>query len=728
MQQTVQFKGTFKFEKYTDNNGYSVCLYKNLSSNKNVTCRGYNLPKSFNVLYVFTVVEKNHPKYGFQYEVISYEEDISSIDVKEYLTKGFIKGIGPATAKKIYEKFGEDTLRVIDEEIEKLSEVKGISKKTIEKIKMEYSQKKQGRDLSLYLHSFGFTAAKVNRIIKDYPELTVEKIRTNPYILLRISGITFEVVDHMAMSEGRPEDCVERIEAAAVYVIKTYMQSGSVCMPIEEFCAEFVRILNTSLVNRDNVVGITIKLIEEKRLIFRKTADGSKKYIYLPHVARIEQELKNSILRIALNGKAREIKNLDGLIDKYAPFSLDDSQRQAVKDALTLPFSIITGGPGTGKTTILKIVDAITEYELRKENIYLAPTGRAARRMAESIGKPASTIHHGLGIMGSRDEEDFTYEYEEDCNVLDCEMVSVDEAGCVDMFLMNKLLGNIETGTRICLVGDVEQLESVKPGSVLRDIINSGIVKVNYLEYCHRQEECSSIMQNVLRIKKGITEMQTGTDFEIIESMNIEDVHDMMVNKYIEKVKEKGLLNVACICPFKDHKAGVREMNTELQARLNQSYIEVKGIGCVFKVGDPVMHLFNTDNLSNGDVGIITNIEEAGKDSVIEVTYYGTHKQLYKGDEIEGITLAYAITLHKAQGSEYPVVITCLTKFHQRMLRRSIPYTAFSRASEEDCFIGDKDALRIAIENYNPESRKTMLAYDLQRAYARANSQWVNVS
>ncbi|MBE5938473.1 MAG: hypothetical protein E7265_10645 [Lachnospiraceae bacterium] len=721
MDEPLVLKCKYKTDIFSGNGGFTICGYNDIENDRFVIIKGYNLPTNKRITYQFTVVKRNHPKYKTSYDMLSYEECSDCTNVEKYLGSGIIKGIGPVLAKRLYEEFGDDILNILENDIDKIKGIKGITPAKLENIRLEYVEKKGIREVANYLVPLGISATFVNKIYGKYGASCLSTIKENPYVLADIKGISFEMADRVGRAENIPLDNKNRISAAAIQIIKNEMVSGSVCIEVIRFCEMLVKTLATPLINRGNVQKIVTDMINEKTIMFRRKQNGM--YIYIPNVAQKEMELAMDIVRMVTENPVREVPNIDYLIDKHSGgIILDETQRQAIRDAVTLPFSVITGGPGTGKTTIVSIIDKIMENEFDAENVYMAPTGRATRRMEDSIGKPAGTIHSTCGVR--KDSYDLLPDEEME---ITGEMAVVDEAGFMDMYIAHRLFSMLHTKS-VVLVGDIDQLESVEAGAVLRDIINSGIIKVNYLKNCHRQADESTILDNVYRIHDGNAEMKKADDFMMFPEYDMEHIQMLMAEAYVKEVKEHGILNVACLCPFKKYAAGVNEMNRILQERINPfspDKAETKGINCIFRVGDPVMHLINDLDVNNGDVGIITDIEVKDDNAVIFVNYYNKVTKRYTKDDLEELSLAYASTIHKAQGSEYPVVITCLTSFHKLMFKRSIPYTVFSRASQKVYFFGETKAIKEAVDIIGKDTRTTMLCENIIREYGKATGGWI---
>jgi exodeoxyribonuclease V alpha subunit len=493
------------------------------------------------------------------------------------------------------------------------------------------------------------------------------------------------------------------------------MMYGNVCMPKKDYAIKLLRVLNTSKITKDNILDFVLRMIKDGTVRYNKrvTSEGKREYFYYPLTYKTERDIAVRI-KTLLSQKRRCAADIDKLIDKYAgSIALDETQREAVRVGVTEPIFVITGGPGTGKTTILKLIAQINE-ELNSgndNNVFLSPTGRAARRITESTGFPAKTIHSALGL-GIVDDERFADEkgFHEEC--LKDVNVIVDEASMIDLWTMSGLLRNIKDST-LGLVGDIDQLPSVRCGSILRDLIQCGVIPCVQLDTIHRQSaDALNICENAQNIKNGRHVLNTGDDFHIIEAESLEKAEDELIGAALQQIYLYGLENVKVLCPFKKGSCGVYRVNTILQNVLNPSKGETElkiPNDMVLRAGDPVMQLKNIEDVANGDVGYVLEITS----DEVKVLFTGENPvsvDYSYMDAKEQLTLAYATTVHKSQGSEFDSVVLCLTPKHGLMKKRNILYTGITRGKHQVTLIGTYEAFYESIDNNMIEDRHSMLA------------------
>lgn len=721
---------------YNETNKYCVFQYMLLNNKGNgkgksagrVICTGYSLP-NVSIPYEFTVEEIEHPKYGFQYKVLGYEEKINSdkASVIEYLGCGLFRGIGKTTAERIYQKFGEQTLDVFHNQMDRLIEVKGISKRTLKKIKESYENNMVSREIQQYLIPFGIPNNLIMKLCNAFPKDTMSLIKSNPYVLCKINGISFRMADAVGHSEDIAKDDPRRLEAALMEALKMNNQTGSVGAPSALLLDYYKKV---SGIYDEKFLWKTIldAVYNQKISYVRKNIDGKQLlYFYLNHIYEAEKELAEVITKI-VNEPCREYADLNTTILDCcynAGIILDESQFSAIKNAFLHNFTVITGGPGTGKTTISKIIIMVQEALKKTSRIeLLAPTGRAARRMTECMQKPASTIHSrlSLGIHG----DDVDRLYTEDVEPIDCDMLICDEFSMVDMMLALKLFSSRRRG-RLVIVGDKDQLASVGAGNVLKDIIESGTVPVSTLEYTHRQDESSVICINAHNMQDGVTTLMDGSDFynnyfeDTPRNTLLKTIEDKMVEQYLADYNDEEIKSIVCLSPYKENAAGVFSLNRRIQDAINplNKRVEVPiANNMVLRVGDMVMHLQNTDEVCNGDIGFVTRIEMENGKPVVTVDYRysgGPSDYEYQKDTLNLVTLAYAMTVHKSQGGEYDSVISCMTKQHRMLLKRNILYTGITRAKKKVTnFFDTPDTVAQAIQNVQCEERYTLLSYWLK--------------
>ena len=707
----------FKYRVFFDEKSlYSVCKYTNLDTNKQVTCIGTNLPIFKDVTYRFEIEEVNSAKYGLNYKVISWKEVVNETeeDIIKYLSCGLFKGITEKRAKKIFNAFGPRCLDILDDNINRLSEIKGIGPKTVETIKQSYAESRHCRELAKLLTPFDISANMINKIYVEFKSDALEIIKTKPYELCKVSGLTFPVVDTIGKAYKIPETDMGRIIAASDYILQRCMSFGNVCMEKVEYGLQLINTLNCPSINRQTVLSYVLALMKNKNIIYNKRVSATKteEYFYYPPTFLIERQIADEI-KLLLQRKEKPVKNIDNLIEQFSgDIQLDESQKEAIKIGVTKPIFIITGGPGTGKTTILKIIAQINQHlnKDRDNNIFLSPTGKAARRITESTGYPAQTIHSALKLFALDDEYSGSSKVDIK-NAIKDSHIFVDEASMIDLWIMCKLISNIYNCT-IGFIGDAHQLPSVRCGSILRDLINCDIIPCVQLEYIHRQStDALNICDNAYNIKNGIKSLSTGDDFEIVENDNLEEIEKKIIDIASDNYSKYGVGNSIVLCPFKKGYGGVYRLNNILQSKLNEFKDLSVSISNGMKIytGDPVIQLRNRDEIANGDTGIVTRVTDTEVSvqfylvKIVTITY--THKEA-----AEQLSLAYALTIHKSQGSEYDAVAIPFSTEHNVMLKRNILYTGITRGKHKVSLIGSYNAFYKAIENNMIEDRHSMLA------------------
>ena len=718
----VEIYAEYEKDIYRSANGWTVALYmiknKDGESIKAKILTGNDLPSIKKVLYQFNGEWVENKKYGLQFKVDSFIELLRDTkdSIVSYLSSPLFPGIGKKTAERIYEKFGSDALYILEHHPDKYLEVKGISKKTLKNVAESYQKNRTVIKIYELIKDYdGITVKLANKIYAKFGSTSIDVIQKKPYKLCEIKDIGFSIADRIALAMGLPRDCFERYVAASRSVLLSNEANGNLGMDLQLFGNELRKLMNSSIITPDSINEAFSKMIKEKILVCKHahTEDEEYCYVYRPETYYTELDVAKEILRLTC-GVESEIRDLDKKIlnaEKEFGITLADSQKAAVKMALREPFSVITGSPGTGKTTIIRIIAKIFTEEIKKSTCFMAPTGRAARKIKEATGYYASTIHSRLQIY---EEEEINGCGEE---TIEESLVVVDEVSMLDIWIAKKLFKAIETGVKVVLVGDEDQLQSVGPGAVLRDIIASDVVPIARLTHIYRQGKDSNIVKNAVSIKNGRVKLDTGDDFAITDGVAEEVLENAMVEQYLKEVKEYGLENVVCLCPVKKYSAGVNNMNKRIQEILNpanNNKPEFKYGFTTFRIGDPVMELQNGREVVNGDIGNVTYIDPDRKSGKIVVTYFGDTEVEYLVDDMEHIALAYAMTVHKAQGSEYDSVITCLQDTNFHMLKRNIPYTAFTRGKKKVHFFGSLKALERAIKNKDTTKRCTLLKYFLQ--------------
>lgn len=695
---------------------YTVALYKPCESVLDSSGRrigevkavGWCLPTAEKLKYDLKGHWSKTARHGIQFEVETYDEVIEPTreGVIAYLSSGQIKGIGTKTAEKIYEAFGDDTLNVLDTEPEKLLAIRGISENKLRKIRDSYLASRGARDVVTFLAPYGITPNRAVKLYQHYGERTLDVLRNHPYRLCELSGVGFTTADRIAMSLGLDRCSPERIEAALLYTLTEAENHGHLCMEKREFIKRCLAILDMPELTVDMVANTAA------RLVMCGALDTYKGMAYRSSAAAAESLLARRICSLLAGKRKLTPEDLPLRLDtleRRLKLNLNDEQRAAVLTALTSPVSIITGGPGTGKTlTQRAILELYRELNPAEEVLCCAPTGRAARRMEEATGFPASTIHRAFGIYAGDGYERCEPETPE------AGLVLVDEASMIDAYLAEKMLSALSPGCRLVLVGDCDQLPSVGPGAVLSELIASGHIPVVCLERIYRQSRGSRIVTNAKLIRSGNLALEYGEDFQFYESSKLEHSAELLGKLYLRELDEFGVDNVVLLTPFRQKTATcVNALNSLLRDKVNppgEGKSEVSHGKRRFRLGDKVMQLKNYEQVSNGDVGYVTGIGSDGGDAVLTIDFGDGRLMEYSGDELDMLTLAYASTIHKSQGSEYKSVIINLQCAHSAMLVRPLIYTAVTRAKERVIIVGERRALCTAIRRGETEKRNTMLA------------------
>lgn len=679
---------------------------------------GYCLPITDKLRFDIHGQWKKSEKHGLQYEVENYEEVItpSKEGIISYLSSGQIKGIGPVIARRIYDMFGDSTLDVLDKEPDRLLSIRGISPAKLVKIKESYLVNRAARDVVAFLTPYGITANRAVRFYMEYGNEAIKIVKENPYRLSELSGIGFLTADKIAMSLGFDKISLERVDAGMIYTLKAAESRGHLCMEKHDFIHECQKILDTPGLTEEMIANRATWLLHNADLV---SYEGN---VYRLEVAWAEERLAMRIARLLSSSGSHEIENLNDLIDaeedslriKFAP-----EQRDAISMALTNGFSIITGGPGTGKTMIQRaIIDIYRKINASKSICCCAPTGRAARRMEESTRQPASTVHKALGLMAG---EDGAYDLPEE---LRDDLILVDEVSMLDIYLAGYFFDAIKKEAQVVFIGDADQLPSVGPGAVLSEMINSGCIPIARLDKVFRQTAGSRIAINAKLIRHGNLNLEYGTDFLFLDSPDMEESADSLVDLYLREVAAYGVDNVALLSPFRQKTVtGVNALNDRIQEKINplhSGFDEVSKGNKRFRVGDKVMQTKNKFDVNNGDIGYIRSIDKSGGYISVEIDFGDGRIKEYDSDDLDMIELGYATTIHKSQGSEYESVIINLQSAHSVMLVRPLIYTAITRGKGKVIIVGERKALCTAIRRTDTERRGTCLAKRIKKIMKRS--------
>lgn len=679
-----------------------------------------------------------HKQFGQQFKIEEFEEILpTSVEaIEKYLSAGIIYGIGPITAKKIVAHFGEETFDIMENNIERLMEVEGIGQKKFRIIYESYIEQKDLKDIIMFFQAHGVSNNQCLKIYKKFGPTAKDIVSDNPYILCKeISGIGFKTADKIAMSLGIEAESPFRIKSGIEYVINGFCMAGNTYMPKDKLIASACE---TLVVNPKIVEENIYNSVLEGRII-SENIEGKEAVFTLPYYY-CELGITNKIITLGIE-KFQTI-NTDvpyeiELFEKKYDINLAESQKEAILAAFSEGIEIITGGPGTGKTTIIKCI--IDIYEKNGMKVLLgAPTGRAAKRMSESTGREAKTIHRLLDMGVSSDEDDKSLFGKGESEPLEADVIIIDEASMIDVLLMHNLLKAIKLGTRLIIVGDVDQLPSVGPGNVLKDLINSSLIKVVRLKEIFRQGAESLITVNAHRINSG--EMpylnKKGNDFYFIKEDDTDSIMTTiidLINRRLPKFNADWdkLRDIQVLTPMRKGTLGVLNMNERIQEVLNppESHKKEKKVKeMVFREGDKVMQTKNNYSLKwtriagegedngvgvfNGDMGFIESIDEEEK--IITVIFDDERRVKYDYVYLDELELAYAITIHKSQGSEFKVIIIPAFMGSPFLMNRNLLYTGITRAKKLVVVVGMPKALKYMVSNTKSMDRYSSLKYRIQ--------------
>ncbi len=730
-----------------EDNGFTVLTLS--SGKKNITCTGVFGYIGQGEYLEIDGEEVFHDIYGKQIKVSAYRIVPASDErsIRKYLGSGSIKGIGAVLADRIVDRFGEDTLRVIEEEPELLADIRGITVHKAMDICQQVEEKKDMRDAMIFLQGYNITPALSSKLYQIYGEKIYEIIQKNPYRLADdVTGIGFKTADEIARRAGVAVDADIRIKSGMCYALTDVSTSGHTYLPKDKLVGRAIELLGLrdQYLNPDGTYNMDFldqcytELLLEKKLI-AKEIDGQEA-VFLSSYYYTELNIARMLLE--LNISTPEDEYIIGVkletIEKITGIHLDKMQKQAVIETQNHGVSIITGGPGTGKTTTINTI--IRMFEADGLSVSLAaPTGRASKRMAEATGHEAKTIHRMLEISGSVDDDRSEAKFgRNEMNPLETDVIIVDEMSMVDTFLMHALLRAVEIGTRVVFVGDVNQLASVGPGNVLKDMIASECFSVVRLTKVFRQAGESGIVMNAHKINAGekVELDNQFKDFLYIERENAQSAQNATVGLLLSKLPEyvqAGAMEIQVLTPMRNGILGVNLLNPYLQQYLNPPSSQKKEkeiAGVTFREGDKVMQIKNNYQLDweqragngvfidsgtgvfNGDVGIITRINN--ETNLMEVRFDDDRYVTYDAKQAEELELAYAITIHKSQGSEYPAVVIPLVSGASMLMTRNLLYTGVTRARKCVCIVGRKEMFYAMVANEDQHKRYSGLEWQLR--------------
>lgn len=659
-----------------------------------------------------------HPKFGQQFKATTYKTvaptEISGIE--KFLASGAINGIGPAMAKKIVAEFGEKTLEIIAKSPNELLKVPGIGKKTAEKISTSYLEQSELTEIMVWLENHGISNTYAGKIFAKYGSFAIDIMEKDIYRLFQdIEGIGFLTADKLAFNLGIQREDKRRIISGIDYALMQLCNNGHCCIPEMALVDKTAKILQ---VNNQIIFTILKERIDNGSL--NTEVVGGETLIYPPYLYYAEKKVATRLLQLQQATEPLSEDNLSLFIkvwEKDNQIQLAQKQKEAIKACLHHGVLVLTGGPGTGKTTVIKGILSILKAQGLKIRL-AAPTGRAAKRLSETTGQKALTIHRLLEANNLAQDDNLQLGFSKDINdQLDADVIILDEVSMVDIVLMHHFLNAVPDGCRIILVGDTDQLPAVGPGSVLKDIIRSQKIPAIRLDEIFRQAQTSMIIQNAHIINAGrLPDIRKQySDFVFYELNDDTSITQKILDLCTKDLPHEGfdvLKDVQVLSPMHRFLCGVENLNLMLQERLNpkKNQDELKYSSQTFRVGDKVMHIRNNyqKNVFNGDIGFIQNINNEKL-----TVYYFDHIVTYEKNELNELTLAYASSVHKSQGSEYKVVIIPLSTSHYIMLQRNLLYTAITRAKQKVIIIGSKKALMTAIQSNRTQKRYTLLAEHL---------------
>jgi exodeoxyribonuclease V alpha subunit len=708
MDAQVELVGTLeRVVFHNEENGYTVFRLKVQGNRDQVTVVGHMVEPQAGVALSLKGDWTENPRFGRQFQMSSFDQVLPATleGIRHYLSSGLIKGVGEKMAGRIVETFGTGTFNVLDDEPERMLEVEGVGQKLMERIRDGWAEHRGIRDLIMFLQPHGVSTSYAVRIYRHYGQQALAVVRENPYRLaMDIRGIGFLTADAVAQKLGFARDCDLRAEAGLLYMLMRLTEDGHVYYPRDELVIQTSDKLEISAPMVDQAID---NLQLEERIVLDETDSGQA--VYLSRYHRYESGISHYLRRILHSPKSVSGGDEDALVDEIVAgldITLAEEQEQAVRTAARSKVMVLTGGPGTGKTTIINAI--IKVFAAMKARILLAaPTGRAAKRMSETSGRESKTIHRLLEY--SPREDGFS---RNENNPLACSLLVVDEASMMDTMLMYHLLKAVPLGATVVFVGDVNQLPSVGPGNVLQDVIRSGVVDVVELVEVFRQAQESEIICNAHLINQGeIPSLESSkdrlSDFYFIRQEDPDRVADMVVDLVKNHIPRRFRLDKGT--------AGAANLNTRLQEALNPKTLVIQRGERQFRLDDKVMQIRNNyeKDVFNGDIGRICRLDKEERE--LTVRFDEERNVVYEFSELDELVPAYAISVHKSQGSEYPAVVMPVLTQHYVLLQRNLLYTGVTRGKRLVVLVGSQRALAIAVKNNKMQKRFTYLAQRLAR-------------
>lgn len=679
------------------------------------TAVGYDLPRTDQVSMLLDGEWKDG-KNGVQLHVTQCEEIVPQTKegVQGYLASRLVKGVGEKTAEAIVNRFGADALRILEREPERLLEIKGITPAKLEDIKASYDASRALRDLMILLSPYKVTPAAATKIYEHFGAKSVDILRANPFELCQVSGFGFKRVDAIVLKNDWPLNSAMRIQGAVYAALDTERrENGHLYLEAEGLMKSALKLLNEKIpLPQMRVKPGEVEPVIQDMLLRGRIICSNGNYYQQPCFIQEDETARHIAALVSTPTPWADVRSQLEQVRERLGVELSQRQAEAVYMAFRKNLSIITGSPGTGKTTVLKAVIEVFRLLQPEGKILLAaPTGRASRRMAESTGiADARTLHSALGLLG----EDGAFRKDKDDPPLDADLIIIDEMSMMDMWLARHFFTRIKPGAKVVLVGDADQLQSVGAGDVFRELTGCGLIPVTVLGEIFRQKKDSIIAYNAQKINHDDTDFYYGSDFSVCKCKTQEEAAAHIQSIYYEQVQQRGLEHVQILSPFRSTgEASVEHLNEAIREAVNPSKedeADLKVGGMYFRAGDKVMQNKNNAKASNGDIGFIRSITRSEKNELkIVIDFADSRVVEYGMEDMAHIELAYATTVHKAQGSEFDVVIFPIIKSHARMLTRSLVYTAITRAKRKVVLVGQLGMLFMAVHRNDTGRRNTQL-------------------